>query len=105
MFGVQIAFKDFIAARGIWGSQWVGFKHFKTFFASYQFGRVVSNTMVVLVGMIATFFSPISGAYGYFSQLLGCGNNFNLCLQGGTPVGLTVNKAARKLSAGEIGLL
>ena len=32
MFGVQIAFKDFIAAKGIWGSEWVGLKHFKAVF-------------------------------------------------------------------------
>ena len=118
MFGVQIAFKDFIAAKGIWSSTWVGFKHFQTFFSSYQFGRVVSNTIilsiyeliagfplalffalilntvrnqrfkkivqtityiphfistVVLVGMMITFFSPVVGAYGFFSQMLGHG--------------------------------
>ncbi|MEG2858198.1 MAG: ABC transporter permease subunit, partial [Clostridia bacterium] len=32
MYGVQIAFKDFIAKLGIDGSPWVGFKHFATFF-------------------------------------------------------------------------
>ena len=35
MFGVQIAFKDFTPAAGIWGSPWAGFKHFKKFFKSF----------------------------------------------------------------------
>lgn|SRR5690625_751886 len=26
MYGAQIAFKDFIASQGIWGSDWTGFK-------------------------------------------------------------------------------
>ena len=29
MMGLQIAFKDFDAAKGVWGSPWVGLKHFK----------------------------------------------------------------------------
>ena len=31
MYGVQIAFKDFIASKGITDSPWVGFKHFERF--------------------------------------------------------------------------
>lgn len=31
MYGVQIAFKDFSPSQGIWGSEWVGFQHFKDF--------------------------------------------------------------------------
>jgi ABC-type polysaccharide transport system, permease component len=45
MYGVQIAFKDFRAAKGIWGSPWVGFKHFKRFFSSYQFWPLLKNTL------------------------------------------------------------
>ena len=29
--GLQIAFKDFVATKGIWGSEWVGFKYFRQF--------------------------------------------------------------------------
>ena len=32
MYGVQIAFKDFKASKGIWESQWVGLKWFRRFF-------------------------------------------------------------------------
>lgn len=46
MMGLQIAFKDFDAAKGVWGSPWVGLKHFKNFISSYQFARVLKNTLV-----------------------------------------------------------
>lgn len=36
MYGVQLAFKDFIAIDGIKGSLWVGLKHFNRFFSSYN---------------------------------------------------------------------
>lgn len=45
MYGVQIAFKDFIATKGIMGSPWVGFKHFERFFESYYFWRLLKNTL------------------------------------------------------------
>jgi putative aldouronate transport system permease protein len=45
MYGLQIAFKDFIATKGIAGSDWVGLKHFERFFDSYLFWRVITNTL------------------------------------------------------------
>ncbi|MBO1513476.1 ABC transporter permease [Metabacillus bambusae] len=45
MYGVLIAFKDFIATQGIMGSPWVGFKHFERFFDSYQFWTLIKNTL------------------------------------------------------------
>ena len=45
MYGVQIAFKDFIATKGIVGSPWVGFDHFERFFNSYYFWRLIKNTL------------------------------------------------------------
>lgn len=47
MYGAQIAFKDFRANLGISSSPWVGFKHFLRFFKSYQFFRVVGNTLIL----------------------------------------------------------
>ena len=41
MYGVQIAFKDFYASKGIWGSDWVGLKFFRRFFDSYQFWPLI----------------------------------------------------------------
>lgn len=45
MYGVQIAFKDYMARFGITGSPWVGLKHFERFFASYYFERLILNTL------------------------------------------------------------
>ena len=60
MFGVQIAFKNFRPKEGIWGSPWVGFTHFQTFFTSYQFRRVLLNTLgISLYGLIAGFPIPV----------------------------------------------
>lgn len=47
MGGLQIAFKDFAARKGIFGSPWVGFKHFNKFFHSAYFGRTVGNTLLL----------------------------------------------------------
>lgn len=47
MYGVQIAFKDFQASKGIAESAWVGLEHFQRFFMSYQFRRILSNTLIL----------------------------------------------------------
>ncbi len=47
MYGAIIAFKDFIPAKGIWGSPWVGFQHFVDFVTSLNFRKVLSNTVLI----------------------------------------------------------
>lgn len=47
MYGVQIAFRKYTAVKGITGSPWVGLQHFRSFFNSYQFSRVLINTVVL----------------------------------------------------------
>lgn len=47
LYGLQLAFKDFYASRGIWGSPWVGLKHFESFFRSPRAWRIISNTFVL----------------------------------------------------------
>jgi putative aldouronate transport system permease protein len=60
MYGVQIAFKDFIATKGIDGSSWVGLKHFERFFNSYYAWRLISNTMgISLYQLVVGFPIPI----------------------------------------------
>ena len=65
MLGAQIAFKNFNLVKGIWGSPWVGFKHFDRFLKSYQFVRVMRNTLVIsFYQLIAGFPLPIILALG-----------------------------------------
>ena len=60
MYGVQIAFKDYVAIKGIEGSPWVGFKHFERFFSTYMFSRVFFNTLILsFLGLIIGFPVPI----------------------------------------------
>ncbi|MDF2922501.1 MAG: sugar transporter permease [Paenibacillaceae bacterium] len=54
MYGSIIAFKDYSIAGGIWGSKWVGWMHFRDFFDSYYFVRVLKNT--VLISLYQLFF-------------------------------------------------
>lgn len=49
MYGIIIAFKDFIAKRGIWGSEWVGLKHFVKFIKSPIFLQILTNTLSISV--------------------------------------------------------
>ena len=64
MYGVQIAFKDYKAVRGIVGSPWTamgGFKHFVTFFNAYYFWRLIGNTLVLnLLSLVFSFPMPIA---------------------------------------------
>lgn len=62
MLGLQIAFKNFQPRLGIWGSEWVGFDNFTKFFGSYQFRRIVPNTLILSVMSIAASF-PIPILY------------------------------------------
>ncbi|MFU0800867.1 MAG: ABC transporter permease subunit [Xylanivirga thermophila] len=60
MYGAIIAFKDFSPGKGIMGSPWAGVKHFKNFFESVYFGRVVSNTLLIsLYSLVFGFPAPI----------------------------------------------
>ena len=47
MYGITIAFKDYYILEGIFGSPWVGFAHFQRLFNSPDFGRVLSNTVII----------------------------------------------------------
>ncbi len=58
MYGVQIAFKNFVASKGIWGSEWIGFDHFTRFFNSYFFWDLLWNTLAINLYQLLLF--PIS---------------------------------------------
>lgn len=60
MYGVQIAFRKFMATKGISGSEWVGMANFERFFASPMFKTVISNTLEIsLYQLVAGFPIPV----------------------------------------------
>lgn len=60
MGGIVLAFKDYLPALGMFDSQWVGFKHFKQFFNSYQFPITIKNTLKIsLYSILVGFPLPI----------------------------------------------
>ena len=68
--GLQIAFRKYAARGGIWDSQWVGLKNFQKFFESYQFERVLANTLrLSFYSLIASFPLPIIFALALNSML------------------------------------
>ncbi|NWL89394.1 MULTISPECIES: ABC transporter permease [unclassified Paenibacillus] len=56
MYGIQIAFKNFIPTKGITGSPWVGFDHFERFFHSYYFWDLLWNTLSISLYELAVGF-------------------------------------------------
>lgn len=60
MYGVMIAFKTYKPAFGIWGSKWVGLKHFRMFFESVYAWRIIRNTLFIsLYSFLFSFPAPI----------------------------------------------
>jgi len=60
MYGIQIAFRDYIPTQGFAGSEWVGLKHFERFFHSYYFWDLLKNTLGISVyELIVGFPLPI----------------------------------------------
>lgn len=59
LYGIQIAFKDYSTRKGIWGSDWVGLKHFMKFISYPYFGRLMWNTLRINLVSLLTFPAPI----------------------------------------------
>lgn len=49
MAGVVLAFKDYSFQGGIFGSEWVGFEHFKRLFSSASFYEILRNTLIISI--------------------------------------------------------
>lgn len=59
MFGIVMAFQDFKAVKGFFGSPWVGLENFIEFFTNPEFFRILRNTLVIsLLGLFFGF--PLS---------------------------------------------
>ena len=60
IYGVLMAFQNHVPAKGIWGSKWVGLKHFESFFRDPYFGRIMKNTIVLsFYSLLFSFPGPI----------------------------------------------
>ncbi|MFU1794339.1 ABC transporter permease [Paenibacillus azoreducens] len=60
MWGILTAFQDYSPAKGFFGSEWVGFKHFKMFFNAPEFWQIMRNTIVIsLLKLFIAFPAPI----------------------------------------------
>lgn len=60
MYGIQIAFRDYKASRGMFGSEWVGLKWFERFFSSPNCVRMIKNTVLLsFYGLLWSFPVPI----------------------------------------------
>lgn len=56
MAGIQIAFRQYTPRSGLFGGKWVGLDNLEKFITSYQFGRVVPNTVLLSVYQLAAGF-------------------------------------------------
>ena len=52
MFGLVMAFQDFVPAKGFLKSEFVGIKHFKYMITLPDIGRVIGNTLIIAAGKI-----------------------------------------------------
>lgn len=60
MYGALIAFQNYVPAKGMSGSRWVGFDQFIKFFNSPYFVRIIRNTLVLsLYSLVFCFPAPI----------------------------------------------
>lgn len=55
IYGIQIAFKDYSSYLGIWGSKWVGLKHFINFINHPMFWKLIKNTFAVTLTNVLFF--------------------------------------------------
>ncbi|RXZ80857.1 sugar ABC transporter permease [Paenibacillaceae bacterium] len=63
MVGIVVAFQDFIPTKGIFGSEWVGMKHFSYVYSLPQTKSVIYNTIFISgMKIIAGLFVPITTA-------------------------------------------
>lgn len=60
MYGIIIAWKDYLPKKGIWGSEWVQWKWFTMFFTRPEMFRALTNTIrISILKIIFLFPAPI----------------------------------------------
>ncbi|KIL41474.1 sugar ABC transporter permease [Gordoniibacillus kamchatkensis] len=61
MFGILIGFQNYNFVKGVFGSEWVGFAHFREFLADPYFWKLVRNTVLLNIYMLIFCFpAPIA---------------------------------------------
>ncbi|NOU97435.1 ABC transporter permease subunit [Paenibacillus sp. LMG 31456] len=56
MYGLLIAFQDYLPYKGMAGSEWVGLKHFNKLFGEPEFWNIFKNTFVLFLYNIVFYF-------------------------------------------------
>jgi putative aldouronate transport system permease protein len=74
LWNAQIAFKDFKPLLGVEASPLIGFKHFVTFFKSFYFTQLISNTLIfsllkLILGMPVAILLALSIYESMFKRL------------------------------------
>lgn len=47
LYGAQLAFKEYNASKGIWGSEWIGLANFRRMFTEAGFLNAIKNTLAI----------------------------------------------------------
>lgn len=71
MYGILMAFKDYNISKGVWGSPFVGLKHFEALVDSVYFGRLVKNTFLLSIEQLLWSF-PIPIAFALLLNEIRC---------------------------------
>lgn len=58
MYGIQIAFRDYVPVKGFSQSPWVGLKYIERFIGNFKFWQILKNTLFINLYGLATF--PLS---------------------------------------------
>ena len=56
MYGIILAWKDYSAAKGIWGSKWVGWEHFEFMFSDPRYLSALKNTLTISITKLVVLF-------------------------------------------------
>ena len=60
IYGIILAWKDYSAAKGIWGSEWVGWEHFEFMFSDPRYLKALENTLTIsITKLLITFPTPL----------------------------------------------
>lgn len=79
MYGALIAFFDYAPMKGMWGSKFVGFKHFRAFLQDPYFIRTVWNTLSINIKLLIFAF-PVPIIFAILLNELG-GKKFRRVMQ------------------------